>query len=154
MSDPDPTAANRPDDVESDDKCDPYDLAARRAAAEQAAALMAQAETGGLRFEAYLPPGLAEWLLGRIARQDFVDPSEAVFVMLGEQQELEQHPDLRAILLRRSLEAAENDLTPAVSLETVHAEMHAMLTAPLPEPAVWPPRARWPDQTPAEPQND
>ena len=35
----------------------------------------------------------------------FVDPSEAVFVMLGEQKDLEPHDDLRREILRRSLEA-------------------------------------------------
>jgi len=37
-----------------------------------------------LRFEAYLPPQLAEWLLERIEKGVFLDPREAVFVLLDE----------------------------------------------------------------------
>jgi hypothetical protein len=58
-----------PDDI--------YDEATRRHAIEQAKALREQARAGGLRFEAYLPPDLAEWLLDQIGRGVFVDPSEA-----------------------------------------------------------------------------
>jgi len=54
----------------------------------QAKALRVQAEKGGLRFSAYLPPGLAGWLLGLIEKGTFHDPSEAVFVILGEHQDL------------------------------------------------------------------
>jgi hypothetical protein len=57
----------------------------------QAKALRVQAEKGGLRFSAYLPPGLADWLLGLIEKGTFHDPSEAVFVILGEHQDLEPH---------------------------------------------------------------
>src|SRR3546814_10318758 len=45
----------------------------------QAKALREQARAGGLRFEAYLPPALADWLLERIERGTFADPGEAVF---------------------------------------------------------------------------
>jgi hypothetical protein len=64
-----------------------WDAADRKAGAVHAAALKAQADAGGLRFEPYLPPDMAVWLLGLIERGSFMDPSEAVFVMLGEQQE-------------------------------------------------------------------
>jgi antitoxin ParD1/3/4 len=47
----------------------------------QAKALRVQAEKGGLRFSAYLPPGLADWLLGLIEKGTFHDPSEAVLVI-------------------------------------------------------------------------
>ena len=40
-------------------------------AAKQARALHARAEAGGLRFEAYLPPDLATWILDKIARGVF-----------------------------------------------------------------------------------
>src|SRR6266853_4439904 len=68
----------------------------------QARALREQAGKGGLRFEAYLPPGLAEWLLDLIERGVFADPSEAVFVLLSQHHDLESHADLRTELLRRS----------------------------------------------------
>jgi antitoxin ParD1/3/4 len=74
------------------------DLGSLEAAAKcvaQARTLRDQVRAGGLRFEAYLRPSLADWLLGHIERGTFRDPSEAVFVILGEQAELEVHPDLR-----------------------------------------------------------
>ena len=49
----------------------------------QAKALREQACKGGLSFEVFLPSGLAEWVLDFVERGVFVDPSEAVFVMLG-----------------------------------------------------------------------
>ena len=61
----------------------------------QAKALRVQAEKGGLRFSAYLPPGLADWLLGLIEKGTFDNPNEAVFVILGEHQDLEPHTDFR-----------------------------------------------------------
>ena len=61
----------------------------------QAKALREQACKGGLRFEVFLPPGLAEWVLDFVERGVFVDPSEAVFVILGEHRDLEPHGDLR-----------------------------------------------------------
>ena len=75
-------------------------------AVAQAQALTTQASEGGLRFEVFLPPGLAEWLLGMVASGTFLDPAEAAFVMFGEQKELSAHPDLRRALLGRSLQAA------------------------------------------------
>jgi len=79
----------------------------------QAKALRQQAGKGGLRFEAYLPPDLAEWLLDLIERGVFADPSEAVFVILGEHRDLEPHADLRRELLSRSCQAAIDDPPPA-----------------------------------------
>jgi len=46
---------------------------AQAARIAQARALREQAAKGGLRFEAYLPPDLAEWLLGLIERGIFVE---------------------------------------------------------------------------------
>jgi antitoxin ParD1/3/4 len=75
----------------------------------QAKALRVQAEKGGLRFSAYLPPGLADWLLGLIEKGTFHDPNEAVFVILGEHQDLESHTDLWREILARSW---QSDLRP------------------------------------------
>lgn len=83
------------------------------------------------------PPDLALWLLRLIETGVFKDPSEAVFVMLGEQQDLEAYPGLRRELLRRTLEAAENDPRPPIPLTTAMAEMEALLAAPRPPAAVW-----------------
>src|ERR1700679_4368268 len=69
-----------------------------------AKALRAQAEKGGLRFSAYLPPGLADWLLGLIEKGIFHDPSEAVFVILGEHKAWVGHTDASRAILAGSLE--------------------------------------------------
>ena len=111
-------------------------------AVEQARRLRDQAAKGGLRFEAYLPSGLALWLLDRIEQGTFLDPSEAVFVILGEHEELEPHADLRQELLKRSLEAAIADPRPAISQKEAMAEMRERLKRPRPEPAIWEKRSR------------
>lgn len=111
--------------------------AERAAGIARANALRAQAAEGGLRFEAYLPPALATWLLDQIARGMFVDPSEAVFVMLGEQHELEPHADLREEILRRTCHAAMDDPHPGFPLEEVTARWRARTAEPRPEPACW-----------------
>nr|WP_238829642.1 hypothetical protein [Paracoccus aminophilus] len=67
----------------------------------------------------------------------FLDPSEAVFVILGEHEELEPHADLRQELLKRSIDAAIADPRPRVSSEEMTAELRDRLKAPLPEPAKW-----------------
>ncbi len=108
---------------------------ARRRA--QAAALRDQARAGGLRFEAYLPPRLADWLLAHIERGTFRDPSEAVFVMLGEQRELEPHADLRREFLTRRIQVGI-DSGPGIPAEDVFERLRKSLEAPPPEPAVWP----------------
>jgi antitoxin ParD1/3/4 len=105
--------------------------------AAQAKALRKQAAEGGLRFEAYLPPQLAEWLLERIEKGVFLNPSEAVFVLLGEHEELEPHIDLRQELLRRRLNAAIDDPRPRIPAQQVFDELRAKLAAPPSEPAVW-----------------
>ena len=102
----------------------------------QAKALRVQAEKGGLRFSAYLPPGLADWLLGLIENGTFHDPSEAVFVILGEHQDLEPHTDLRREILARSLQATIDDPRPSIPAEEVFKELRELRALPL-EPAVW-----------------
>lgn len=108
----------------------------RQGAANQARALRDQAEAGGLRFEAYLPPSLATWILDKIAHDIFVNASEAVFAMLGEQQDLEPYGDLRQEALRRSLQAAMDDPRPARPVAEVMREFRQKLEEPQPEPAV------------------
>ena len=111
---------------------DPADTAH---ALEQAKRLRDQAAKGGLRFGAYLPSGLALWLLDHIEQGVFVDPSEAVFVILGEHQELEPHADVRKKLLKRSIDTAIADAQPAIPHKEAIAEMREMLKRPRPEPA-------------------
>jgi len=103
----------------------------------QAKALRKQAAEGGLRFEAYLPPQLAEWLLERIEKGVFLDPREAVFVLLGEHQELEPHTDLRRELLGRRLTVAMNDPSPRIPINKVLDDLRERMSRPPPEPAMW-----------------
>lgn len=118
------------------------DPADKAHAVEQARRLRDQAAKGGLRFEAYLPSGLALWLLDRIEQGTFLDPSEAVFVILGEHEELEPHADLRRELLKRSIDAAIADPRPAIPHKEDMAEMRERLKRPRPEPATWEKRSR------------
>jgi antitoxin ParD1/3/4 len=115
---------------------DIYDEATRRHGIEQAKALREQARAGGLRFEAYLPSGLAEWLLDQIECGVFVDPSEAVFVMLTEQRDLEPHADLREEILQRSCQTAIDDPRGTPHEEVVE-KMRALAAALRPAPATW-----------------
>ena len=102
----------------------------------QAIALREQAKAGGLRFSVYLPPRLADWLLGLVENGTFIDPSEAVFVMLQEAQELEPHHDLRRELLKRMLQSAEDDPRPGIPAEEVFSRLKEKWASP-PDPAVW-----------------
>ncbi len=101
----------------------------------QARALRDQASKGGLRFEVFLPSGLAEWVLDFVERGVFTDPDEAAFVMLGEQKDIEPHADLREEILRRMLEAAKKE--PTISAEEFKARMDRRRAEPRPEPAAW-----------------
>lgn len=103
----------------------------------QAKALRKQASEGGLRFEAYLPSGLAEWILDLVERGDFVDPSEAVFVIVGIYRDLEPHTDLRQEILRCSLEAAMDDPRPGILAEDVFKQLKKEMRRKRPEPAQW-----------------
>jgi len=91
----------------------------------------------GERFEAYLPPDLAEWLLDLIERGVFADPSAAVFVMLGEHRDLEPHDDLRHELLQRTVQAAIDDPRASLSGIEVKAQSRELADTPLPEAAIW-----------------
>lgn len=112
----------------------------RLSGADQAKALREQVRKGGLRFEAYLPPNIAEWLLDMIERDVFTDPSEAVSVILREHMELQPHTDLRDELLRRSVQAAMGDPRPSLSVDDVLARLEERIGNPS-EPAVWAKRA-------------
>ena len=112
----------------------PDDNLAERAQAE---ALRDQARTGGLRFEAYLPPALADWMLERIERGIFADPSEAVFAIVRTYSELEPHRDLRDELLGRMLDASAAELESARRAGEVFAELRSELSNPRPAPARW-----------------
>ena len=102
----------------------------------QAKALREQARRGGLRFEVFLPPSLAEWILDFVARGLFTSPSDAAFVMLGEQRDLEPHADLRREILKRSLQASIDDPRPPISQEDFEEDMRKRRDRPRAEPAL------------------
>src|SRR3546814_10070799 len=79
-----------PDMHDEDDY--PYDNPVSRA---HAASLREQARAGGLRFEAYLPPALADRLLEPIELRMFAAPYGAVFATLGHFRNPQPHPYLR-----------------------------------------------------------
>src|SRR3546814_18761856 len=62
---------------------------------DQAKALREQARAGGLRFEAYLPGDQAAWLLERLERGMFADPSQAVFAVGQHLHDLEPQSSQR-----------------------------------------------------------
>jgi antitoxin ParD1/3/4 len=109
----------------------------RASSIAQAKALRKQAKKGGLRFNAYVPPRLAAWLLGLIEQGVFMDPSEAVFVILEEHRELEPHKDLRQELLKRLLQSAIDDPRPSIAGEEFFEKLRKKLAKPLPETATW-----------------
>ncbi len=102
----------------------------------RAKVLRQQAGKDGLAFRAYLPPSLADWMLGLVERGAFADPSEAVFILLDQCRELEPHGDLRRELLERTLQAAIDDPRPSIPAEDVFEKLRKELTAPR-QPAVW-----------------
>jgi len=73
---------------------------------EQARALREQVGTSGLKFEAFLPTDIAQWVLGLVENGVFLDPAEAVFVFMGQAKDLEPHDDLIMEILKRSLDKA------------------------------------------------
>ena len=119
--------------IENDDEAFADNYAER----DQAKALCEQARAGGLRFEAYLPGDMADWLLAQVERGHFVDPSEAVFAIVGNFHDLEPHRDLRDELLRRLLQAAVDDPRPGIPHEQVQAEMARRRVEPRTAPARW-----------------
>lgn len=107
------------------------------ATSDQAQTLRDEARAGGLRFEAYLPSRLANWLLEHIEQGHFTDPSEAMFVMVGLFRDMEPHQDLRDELLRRKLQAAMDDPRPAKAASEVFDALERRYAKPLPQPARW-----------------
>ncbi len=103
------------------------------------ASVRRQAAKGGLTFEAYLPPALAEWVIGLVEHEVFHSPSEAVFIAMQSFQELDEHLDLQQELLNRAMQkgieaAEEGGGNPA---EEVMERLRKALEEPRAEPAVW-----------------
>jgi antitoxin ParD1/3/4 len=103
------------------------------------ASVRRQAAEGGLRFEAYLPPGLAVWVISLVEQGIFHSPSEAVFVAMQSFRELDQHPDVKRELLNRTLQTrvASADEGGGIPAEQVMARLRELAEGPRAEPAVW-----------------
>ena len=71
---------------------------------EQVQSLREQVRTGGLKFETYLTPDLAEWILDMVENGVFIDPSEAVFTFIQQAHDLDPHDDLKEEIVRRRIE--------------------------------------------------
>lgn len=104
---------------------------------KQARSLRDQARVGGLHFEVYLPPKMADWLLEQIENSLFADPSEAAFVAFDSFISLQPYEDLHNELLRRILQASIDDPRPRIPHDEVFAAIRRSHRQPRPEPAVW-----------------
>ena len=105
---------------------------------DQAKALREKVAKGsGLSFETYLVPSQAEWILKMVEDGIFVDPSETIFVLMQEAQELSAHEDLRTELLNRSLQKSIDDPRPGIPAEEVMKEMEEKMKEPRPETVTW-----------------
>jgi antitoxin ParD1/3/4 len=98
-----------------------------------------QAAAGGLRFEAYLPPRLAAWVIGLVEQEVFHSPAEAVFVAMQSFRELEDHPDVKQALLTKIMQKSIDSVGEGGGMpaEEVMARLRKKLEGPRAEPAVW-----------------
>ena len=98
-----------------------------------------QAAESGLRFEAYLPPRLAEWVIALVDQDVFHSPAEAVFVAMQSFQELDDHPDLKRELLKRAIQKGIDSMKEGggIPAEKVMERLRQEMERPRPEPAVW-----------------
>jgi Arc/MetJ-type ribon-helix-helix transcriptional regulator len=98
-----------------------------------------QVAADGLRFEAYLPPSLASWVIELVEQGVIHSPSEAVFVAMQAFEDLDRHPEvktelLRAVIAHASKEAKEGKY---YTTEEVMAKIKQRKSQPQSEPAVW-----------------
>lgn len=107
--------------TEDDDFFPPEYVAANKG---QAAELRPQAAEHGLRFEGYLVPSVAEWVLAEVEQGHFRDPSEAMFIAMRVFMEMQAYPDLREELLRREIRKSLADEGPSLSGDEVLAKLH------------------------------
>ena len=103
------------------------------------ASVRRQAAEGGLRFEAYLPPSLAAWVIGLVEQEVFHSPSEAVFVAMQSFRELEDHPVVQQALLTRIIQKGIDSVEEGggIPAEEVMARLRKKMEGPRAEPAVW-----------------
>ena len=106
---------------------------------ERIMAVRRQAAAGGLTFEAYLPPTLAEWVIRLVELEVFHSPAEAVFVAMQAFRDLDDHPNVKQELLKRMLQKGMDSLEEGggIPAEEVMARLKKSMEGPRVEPAVW-----------------
>jgi len=109
---------------------------------EEDARISAHIRARGLTFEVFLPEDMAEWLWQKLEAGVYTDPAEAAFLAFQDLMELDQHPKVRAELLKAILNAAADDPRPGISIDEWRARHDAKLreyasTEP-PAPRTWP----------------
>ncbi len=105
---------------------------------DQARSLRDQAKTGGLKFEAYLTPGLAEWVLDMVEDGIFLDPCEAVFVYMGQAKDIEPHDDLKEEILKRRIQQGVDDAEAGRTYTADEVKQHIEeVRRRRTDPAVW-----------------
>lgn len=105
---------------------------------DQARSLKDQAKTGGLKFEAYLTPDLAEWVLDMVEDGVFIDPCEAIFVYMGQAKDIEPHDDLKEEIIRRRIQQGIDSAESGKTYTTDEVRQHLQERADrMTEPALW-----------------
>lgn len=92
-------------------------------------------QESGMSFEVFVTPDLAQWLLEKVKRGDFIDPAETAYYLLQEAQELEPHKDLRREILKRKLEEAMKG--PFYDGDEVMKKLREQMKEPIPETVIW-----------------
>lgn len=109
---------------------------------DQAKALHEQARAHGMRFEAYLPPALAHWLLAHIERGRFADPSDGAYLAFASLRNLESHKDLHFEAMRRGLNGSAADQEADAADHEIFAGLDSRFAESCPEAALWKPIER------------
>lgn len=121
--------AESPADYNAENGDRPLPWAGNAKSHEQAGSLRQQARLGGLKFEAYLPPNIADWILERVEQGVFRDPAEAIFVYMTQAKDISVTPGLadrieEAILSERCRKF-DSEQTKTYTWEEVKAQLES-----------------------------
>lgn len=124
-------AAEDPAGYNANEEERPLPWAGHAKSRAQAGLLRQQAKLGGLKFETYLTPAIADWILERVEKGIFRDPAEAVFVYLMQAKDIAETPELgdtieAAILSKRS-RPLDSGQAESHSWEEVKAQLESKL---------------------------
>ena len=139
--------AEAPADYNAEGSDDSFGSDAR--ACERAGLLRQQASEGGLKFEAYLPSAIAEWVLDMVEKGIFRDPAEAVFVYMSQAQDISEVPGLGELIeekiIQERIEEAEVPDAKTYTMDEVKAHLEKWSKEQHPS-AYWH-KIPWPDST-------